>query len=171
MAVEFKVNGLEQTLARMQALPKHLVSARGGPARAALRKGAVVIQKDAKARAPVASGFMRDQIAVRRDGRPHLSGATEHYWVGVKLGKARRYANTKRNRGRARVGKTYMVEGNAYYWKFWEFGFTHPKTGKQMARPFLRPAFESKKEEAVGVIVTELNAGLDRIVKKLGGRA
>ncbi|MEO6659445.1 MAG: HK97-gp10 family putative phage morphogenesis protein [Burkholderiaceae bacterium] len=161
----FHVEGLEGVLDALKKLPAEVGAKCGGPAKAALRKGANVIRDLAINNAPRASGFMASQIATSRDSKPQLVGATEHFWVGVRRGKSKRYANTKRNRGRQRAGKTYQVDGNAYYWKFLEFG-----TEKMKAQPFLRPAFESRKEDALNVIVAELRAGIDRAAKKLRKR-
>lgn len=159
------VEGLENVLRNLQALPKEIVSRSGGPAKIALSRGANVIRDEAIARAPVDSGNLQENIVSKRDAKPQMVGASEHFWVGVKGGARRKYANTKRNRGRQRVGKTYRVDGNAYYFRFLEFG-----TEKMQARPFLRPAFESKAPEALDVVTRELNAGIDRIVRKMRKR-
>ena len=57
------------------------------------------------------------------------------------------------------------MEGTAFYFLFLEFG-----TEKMRARPFLRPAFEQRKEDALNVIVNEMQAGLARAERKLGIR-
>lgn len=48
---------------------------------------------------------------------------------------------------------------NVFYWRFLEFG-----TEKMAARPFMRPALESKAEAATDAIVTELNRQLDEVL-------
>ena len=151
-------------LERLQALPAAVGAKGGGPARAALAKGARVFRDQAITNAPRDSGLLQESIVARRDSRPGLVGAAEAYYVGVRR-KARRYANTKRNRGKGRAGKTYFVDGTAFYWLFLEFG-----TEKMAARPFLRPAFEARKEDALNTVVFELGAGIDRAVRKLGAR-
>lgn len=165
MAETVRVAGLDGVLERLQALPAAVGAKGGGPARAALAKGARVFRDQAIANAPRDTGLLQESIVARRDSRPPwMVGASEAYYVGVRR-KARRYANTKRNRGKGRAGKTYFVDGTAFYWLFLEFG-----TEKMAARPFLRPAFESRKEDALNVIVTEMHAGIDRAVRKLGAR-
>lgn len=164
MAEAVRVAGLDGVLERLQALPAAIGAKGGGPARAALAKGARVFRDQAIANAPRDTGLLQESIVARRDSRPGMVGASEAYYVGVRR-KARRYANTKRNRGKGRAGKTYFVDGTAFYWLFLEFG-----TEKMAARPFLRPAFESRKEDALNVIVTEMHAGIDRAVRKLGAR-
>lgn len=164
MAETVRVAGLDGVLERLQALPAAVGAKGGGPARAALAKGARVFRDQAIANAPRDTGLLQESIVARRDSRPGMAGASEAYYVGVRR-KARRYANTKRNRGKGRAGKTYFVDGTAFYWLFLEFG-----TEKMAARPFLRPAFESRKEDALNVIVAEMHAGIDRAVRKLGAR-
>jgi len=47
-----------------------------------------------------------------------------------------------------RAGKRYRKRDvDAYYWRFVEFG-----TAKMAARPFMRPAFEAKKGDALEAI-------------------
>lgn len=161
MAETVRVTGLDGVLERLKSLPPELGSKGGGPARAALAKGARLFRDQAIANAPRDTGLLQESIVARRDSRPGMAGASEAYYVGVRR-KARRYANTKRNRGKGRAGKTYFVEGTAFYWIWLEFG-----SEKMRARPFLRPAFEARKEEALNVIVDELRRGLDRATAKL----
>lgn len=161
MAGNVRIEGLDGVLDALKALPPELASKRGGPARAALARGAKVIRDDARRRVPVATGAVRDNIVMKRDTRPDRYGANERYTVGVRGG-AKRYANTKRNRRKGRAGQEYVTAGNTYYWRFLEFG-----TAKMAARPFLRPAFESQKDRALAAIVDGLTAGIQRIAKKV----
>lgn len=162
---EVQLQGLDGLLDALKALPAEIGAKGGGPARVALAKATRIIRDQAIANAPRDTGLLQENIIMHRDRKPHLAGAAEHYSVGVRR-KSRRYANTKRNKGKGRVGKTYFVEGSAYYWQFIEFGFTRNGV-TYPPRPFLRPAFESRKEEAMDTIVTELRAGLDRAARKL----
>jgi HK97 gp10 family phage protein len=70
-----------------------------------------------------------------------------------------------------RQGKKYRKQGkkgdksqDAYYWKFVEFG-----TSKMSARPFLRPAFEASKLQAVDRIQEYMAERIPREVEKLPG--
>ena len=162
MANSVRIDGLDGVLDRLKALPPEIVSKNGGPARRALFRGAKIIRESAKAKAPVRSGFLREQIVAMRSREPRRHGASEMYSVGIKGGARRKYANTKRNVRKGRAGEEYQTAGNAYYWRFIEFG-----TARMPARPFLRPAFESNKDAALNAIVEELNKGLDRITRKL----
>ena len=100
-------------------------------------------------------------IVMQRDRQPQQSGANERYLVGVRGG-AKRYANTKRNVRKGRAGKEYKTDGNTYYWRFIEFG-----TERQPAQPFLRPAFEAQKENALAVITDTLAKGIESAAKKV----
>ena len=51
---------------------------------------------------------------------------------------------------------------DAWYWRFVEFG-----TVKMPARPFLRPAFEGKKREAVQAIKTRLSERIEQALQEL----
>lgn len=167
MADTQTLHGLDGFLVALKKLPPEIGSKGGGPARKALRKGAMVIRDEAERRAPEDTGNLRDSIVTRRDPKPHLSHAAEVYWVGVKGGGRRKYANTKRNRRNRRTGQEYEVSGNAYYWRFIEFGFTRANGDEVAAQPFLRPAFNSKKQEALDVIVLEMTKGIDKAVRKV----
>lgn len=155
------LRGLDGLLSALQALPPAVASKNGGPARVALARGAKVIRDDARARAPKDTGAMVANIVMQRDRQPQQSGANERYVVGVRGG-ARRYANTKRNARKGRAGKEYQTAGNTYYWRFIEFG-----TERQPAQPFLRPAFETQKENALAVITDTLAKGIESAAKKV----
>ena len=51
--------------------------------------------------------------------------------------------------------------------RFIQMGIAEQGTETRQAMPWMRPAFESKKAEAVAVFERELPAAIDRIVKKL----
>jgi HK97 gp10 family phage protein len=139
MATEIQVKGLTELVARLKALPTELASKNGGPLAKALYRAAVVIQNEARMRAPVRTGNLKRNIVVRRDRNPVKDGATEEYHVTVR----------KLKKGRS---KAHPDDSTPFYWRFVEFG-----TQKMPAAPFMRPAFEAKKEEAVRVFEEQLN--------------
>lgn len=159
---DFRVQGLDGVLEALQALPREVASKNGGPARAALARGARIIRDEARRLAPVDSGSVRDNIVMKRDTQPQRAGANERYRVGVRGGSLSTYSNTARNRRKGVVGQKYEKAGATYYWRFLEFG-----TAKMAARPFLRPAFETKKEAALKEIVSSLSKGIARLARKL----
>ena len=54
---------------------------------------------------------------------------------------------------------------DAYYWRYVEFG-----TSRMAARPFLRPSFEVKKEEAIGAITEYIANRFPQEAAQLGWR-
>jgi len=167
MAEQVSIQGLDGLLRSLREAPKAI---QGRAVQAGMRKGGNVIRDDARRRAPKATGFMASQIVTRRANsksrqRAGVGRGGEYFTVGVKTGRRRTYANTKRNRRRGRVGKVYEESGWAYYWRFVEFG-----TKNMRASPFLTPAGETKGPEAAQVIIDETWAALDKQLKKDGWR-
>lgn len=167
MAEQVSIQGLDGLLRSLRDAPKAI---QGRAVQAGMRKGGNVIRDDARRRAPKASGFMASQIVTRRASakgrqRAGVGQGGEYFTVGVKTGRRRKYANTKRNQRSGRTGKTYVDRGWAYYWRFVEFG-----TKKMRASPFLTPAGEAKGPEAAQVVIDETWAALDKQLKKDGWR-
>lgn len=167
MSEQVKIDGLDGLLRSLREAPKAI---QGRAVQAGMRKGGNVIRDDARRRAPKESGFMASQIVTRRANsrsrqRAGVGQGGEYFTVGVKTGRRRKYANTKRNRRRGRVGRVYEEAGWAYYWRFVEFG-----TKKMRASPFLTPAGEAKGPEAAQVIINETWAALEKQLKKEGWR-
>ena len=179
MKVEMKLSGLDGVLATLQRLPPELVSKNGGPVRAALVKGAVLIREQAKAnfRAAVAmpgksgitdtSGFTEKQIVIKRK-LPLGGGNGERYIIGVSP-KPHPSKSLVKRKSRAKAGskrkvappKARGLQANDIAFMM-EYG-----TSKQAATPWLKPAFEQKAADAITTIERELIKGVDRIVRKL----
>ena len=166
MKVTVEMHGLEGVLATLQSLPAEIVSKRGGPVRAALRKGANVIAEQARKNAPEDTGALKASIIVTRG--KHLGGKKgERYLVRVGKPFKREYVKNRRNiqKGRATqtTAKTYELEElPAIYGRWIEYG-----TSKMAAKPWLRPAFSAKSAEAMLVAENDLKNSIDKIVKKL----
>lgn len=158
MANAFQLTGLDGVLETLKSLPAEVVSKRGGPVKSALRKGAVVIYKQADANLAAATamqaetgvnystGLLRKNLVVTRGKAPN-SGKGERYLVRV------------RRKSYQREGQSVNTVQTA---SLLEYG-----SSQQPAEPFIRPAFASKAEEAIKTAETELVAGIARIVKKL----
>lgn len=142
-----KIEGLEALRRQLRQLPEELQKKALGDA---VAKGANLIRDEARVRAPFLTGMLKRSIRSTRSVR---RGSEAAAFVGVR----RLTKKTLRKLG---------FKGDAFYWKFLEFG-----TSKQPAQPFLRPAFDSKKEKAVEVIKQVLADGIAKAVVKLGGRA
>lgn len=155
VALEFK--GLEGALDMLKSLPPEVVSKRGGPVKSALRKGALVILREAKLNLAHATesltqddsestGLLLESLIASR-GKPPAGEDGERYLIRVK------------KRPYLRQGKKVTTLMTA---RFLEYG-----TEKQPAEPWLRPAGAKKAQEAIDTMNRELGKGIDRIVKKL----
>lgn len=148
-----KIEGLSQLQQAMQALSKK-TSTR--IAVKAMRKGGVVIREQARANAPT----LKQKVPYRKAGtlRKAISSSTKigkNGQVNTKIF-VRTLKQSKIDAFKARTGKSGAKNPNdPYYWRFVEFG-----TSKMAAKPFLRPAFQSKKEQATKEIITTLRDGI-----------
>ena len=152
-----QVQGLDQLAKALRELPQRV--ARNGM-RAAVYAGAKVIRDEAKLQAPVATGNLGPnqpppgtlKRSVIMKQIPELSGAQKQtFFVTVRHGKKYR-----------KQGKKGNLSQDAWYWRFVEFG-----TVKMSARPFLRPAFDMKKHEAVTAIKTRLAQRIEQAAQEL----
>lgn len=148
-----KLTGLDDVLNLLKSLPPEVVSKRGGPVRQALRKGAVVIFKPAKANlervteGDDTTGLLVKNLVVTR-GKAPSSGNGERYLIRV------------RRKSYQRKGKTVTTLKTA---QLLEYG-----SSQQPAEPWLRPAFNANAPKAITTVQDELLKSLDRIVRKLG---
>lgn len=166
-----KLVGLEGVMNTIRGLPRELKA--GRIIRTAVRKGAQVVQKEAKVNVrriiaepnkneepSKSTGLLEESIIVKRT-QPEGGKLGEAFLLGpfARL----KYAATRLNRRLGRVGKTYDTAiGPAFYAWFLEFG-----TERMRAHPFVRPAYEAKKTEAIAVIVSEITKGAERALRKL----
>ena len=139
MAEQIKLHGLDQLKNTLKDLPAVLGEK---VLRAGLRAGAKPIRDEARANAPVLQesdprrkpGTVQKNIVTRKSKKDKYG-----VYVGVKALKAGQIAAFKKNNG-----KSANNPDDPFYWIFNEFG-----TSKMPAAPFLRPAFESKKYDAL----------------------
>lgn len=140
-----KLDGLEEIIKNMEAIKDQL---KGDPLRSSLRKALTPIVDQAKSLAPVDTGRLQDAIKTRplpADDLP--AGFTD----GQEL-----FVLSSRK-------KDPDAPDNAWYWHFVEFG-TNKNDG---GTPFLAPAFDSKRSEAIKVFVDEMRAQLEKNVKRI----
>lgn len=157
--VEIRLQGLDGVLDTLKSLPAEVVSKRGGPVLAALKKGAKVIQQQEKAN-------LRAAIANTADGAESESTGLLEKNIVVTRGKAptggngeRVLVRVKRKTYPDRSGKPVTTLKTA---QLLEYG-----SSTQPAEPWIRPAFAAKAEEAIRTVERELLAGVNRIVAKL----
>lgn len=143
-----KVSGLRELGERMRSLSKEVA---GKAAFSGVLAGATVIKKAAirkvEANPSIETGSLHDAIITKRVPRGQLK-MTAEYIVTVRRGLTRR----QKAKGKQRA---------APHASFVEFG-----TVNMPAEPFMRPAFDGHKEEAVQAIV----AKLDKAITKAAGR-
>ena len=154
------VQGLRELQAALKELPAGIAR---NVLRGSVNAGATVIRKEAASRAPVSTGPKgADQSppgtlkrSVYQKQIRELSNLVKQtFYVGVRQGK--QYRNQ---------GKKGNLSQDAFYARFVEFG-----TVKMAARPFLRPAFEAKKGEAVDAIKVYLERRIPEEVAKLAAK-
>lgn len=134
--INLTVTGLAELSKKLKEMPVKL--ARNG-LRAAVNAGAEVIRKDAASRVPVDTRRLKKAI-YKKQIREKSNNVQQTFFVGARNGKKYRKADK-----------------DAYYWRFLEFG-----TSKLPARPFLRPAFDTKKSEAVDAMARKLKERIDK---------
>lgn len=180
MKTETKMTGLDGVLELLQKLPPEIASKRGGPVRVAVRKAAQVMLLQARANFTAAvslpgktgvtnsTGFTAKQIVMKRK-LPRNGVRGERFIVSVNYakhpnGKALEKSRPYRRKRTSKMTVTKLLRANDVAFMM-EYG-----TSKQPATPWLRPAFESRKEEALLVMQTEVRKAVDRAVKKLAKR-
>lgn len=155
--VEVKLTGVDGVMDMLKSLPPEIVSKRGGPVRAALRKGAVVIHKQAKLNLQAATanqtegeekystGLLLKNLVVTRGKEPHGT-------------KGERFLVRVRRKSYQRKGKAVTTLKTA---NLLEYG-----SSQQPAEPWLRPAFNAKAREAISVIEKSLMSEINKAVKR-----
>ncbi len=153
-----RIEGLKGVLDTLKQLPPEIVSKNGGPVRGALRKAALVLQREAVANLDKiiaepnqdgrqeSTGLLKANVVTTRGRRNAFKG--ESYFVRVRR---KVYPDAK--------GKRISTQKVA---RLLEYG-----TARRAPLPWLRPAFATKKQEAVNVFTTDINKRLAAILKRL----
>lgn len=158
MRVDVNVTGLDGVLDTLRSLPPEIVSKRGGPVKAALRKGARVIFQQAK------QNLQQVTANATEEGKRYSTGLLLKNLV-VTRGKAiigskgERYLVRVRRKSYQRDGKTVTTLATA---NLLEYGSV-----KQPAEPWLRPAFISKAANAIQTAEQDLLKSIDKITRRL----
>lgn len=153
-----RVEGLKELQSAMRDFPD---LTRKLALRRSITAGSTVIRNEARRLAPVLStptryrtaGLLRKMIVGSR-------GVLKGY-VATSFVRVRRIGRKLASKLMKKTGKT-GAELDPFYWFMLEFG-----TSKMGARPFMRPAFDAKKGEAVAKIKDTLAKEIDAIAKKL----
>lgn len=165
--VSFQLEGLDALLVKLASVSDD-VKRKGG--RTALRKAAKVIHDAAYRNAlalddPATAKSIADNVSIR--WRSKRFNQTGDLMFSVGVGGGARYANTRENVRRRRVGEEHLnTGGNVFYWRFLEFG-----TSKIAARPFLRPALANNIDAATSEFIAAYSKAVDRAIRRAGGTA
>jgi HK97 gp10 family phage protein len=133
-----EVQGLRELGERMKKLSLDVALK---ASRSATNAAAQVIKKEAISKAPVDTGNLKKNIIVRRAKQPDL---TSLHLVLVRSGKL-----TDKQKGSGLQ--------DAFYWRFVEFG-----TVNAPPKPFMRPAFDTKKGQALDAMTAQLKKRIDK---------
>lgn len=124
-----------------------------------------VLKRKAKANAQALglkrTGSMIKNIVIKRESQ--APPGTVQYNLGVRHG--RNLTKKQKSTGKLAVGRGGRIvkryEDDPYYWRFQEF-----RTQNREATPFLAPALEQGKEEAIDAMEKRLQKELDKAGKQ-----
>jgi len=160
-----RIEGLVGVLDMLNQLPPQIVSKAGGPVRLALKKGAEVLRDEARMNV---RGIVADPNV---DGLP--SDSTGLLESNIVSNRSKPIPGVKGERYVVRVrNKPYEVSSGAksvstpQVARLLEFG-----SERMQPQPWLRPAFDSKKNEALDVFSADLRRRVDVVVKRLQRKA
>lgn len=144
MQISVEIQGLRELERKLIAMgPKVGLKAM----RSALVSGAQVVKRDVLERVPVKTGRLRRSVLIKRLAK--LNPFSEKVIIGVRHGK-----------------KQQKFDRDAYYWTWIEFGFKN-RSGKPVSpQPFIRPAFEAKKNQALSRIMDVLKKKIAQYAKE-----
>lgn len=137
--LKFEFSGGKELSEALQELPRRLENR---VLRKALRQGGNILLRKARQLAPVKTGALRKGIKLKIDLR-----GTPAAIINVRIP--------------SKSGKQKTSSG-PYYSSFVELG-----TSKMAAHPFLRPAFDAVKEDALETFLNVLNDGIEEESKTL----
>lgn len=119
--------------------------------RDATRAGAEVIAQEITDRAPEQTGKLKRNIVVltqRSKNRNEIAS-------GVHIRGRNMQTNNSDNKMKANDPR------NAFYWRFVEIG-----TSNMPAHPFVRPAFDTRQEEAANAAIKRMNQAIDEVLAR-----
>ena len=119
--------------------------------RDATRAGAEVLKEEVKNRAPERSGKLKKNVVVvTQKGRRRGEITSGVHIRGVNPDTGNSDNTMKADNPR-----------NAFYWRFVELG-----TSNMPAHPFVRPAFDTRQEEAAEAAIARMNSAIDKVLSK-----
>jgi len=119
--------------------------------RDATRAGAEVIKQEVIKKAPVRTGKLKNNVVVltqKARRRGDIASGVHIRGVNPRTGNSDNTMKAGNKR-------------NAFYWRFVELGTSH-----MPAHPFVRPAFDTRQEEATQVALARMNRAIDEVLAK-----
>lgn len=169
MSISVQVSGLKDLERALGELPKSVAKA---TLVRTLKKAGEPIAQAARAAAPVDDGTLRDSIAVsarlkNRVGMAEFS-AVMRQSRGMNIAGARQaLRDARRAAGGGSFAEMYvgpsLGKGVLRYAHLQEFG-----TSKHAAHPFMRPAWDSEKDNALQIIRRELGNEIIAAARRIG---
>jgi len=156
-----KIEGLDGLRLALQELPKEVAKK---VLSNAVSKGARVVRDEAKQIVPTlkvpdkrrTAGLLKRMLRVVRGKR--RSDTESASFVAVRGLSNKKIAAFKKATGKKGADNPL----DPFYWSILEFG-----KSSRTAHPFIRPAFNRKKEVAAKAIGTELDKGIQKIARQL----
>ncbi|CAH3754431.1 HK97-gp10 family putative phage morphogenesis protein [Klebsiella pneumoniae] len=146
--INLDFSGLETIARDLQTLSK---AENNKVLRDSTRTGAEVLRQEVIDRAPEKSGKLKKNIVVvtqKSRRRGEISSGVHIRGVNPQTGNS---DNTMKASNRR----------NAFYWRFVELG-----TSTAPAHPFVRPAFDTRQEEAAQAAMNRMNKAIDEVLSK-----
>ena len=137
MFLTARISGMERLFAQLRSFPTEI---KQKALNSALRKGAAPIRDEAKRLAPKRTGKLAANIKIATDKKPWMAGADARVVIFV----------------------AWRAKNDPKYWRYQEFG-----TSKAPPHPFLRPGFDTQKESALTLILSDLVQSIPKIVRTL----
>jgi hypothetical protein len=157
--IEMKLTGLDGVLDTLKSLPPEVVSKRGGPVKAALRKGALVILKAERQALQIVTANATDS-GKRESTGLLLKNLIASRGKAPTTGKGERYLVRVRRKTYSRNGKPVTTLKTA---QLLEYG-----SSQQPAEPWIRPAFLANARLSIETIERETVRAVERVAAKLG---
>lgn len=156
--VEFKIEGLDKVLAKLEAVGG---TVRRKAGRSALRKAGNIIVKAARLKVsqnddPDTPQNIAKNIFMQWNNRRFKATGDLAFRIGVRGGAKSRAGSDDFKIG----GNRNNPGGDTWYWRFLEFG-----TKIAIAKPFLRPAMAENVQSVTDTFITALSASIDRATK------
>ncbi len=151
------VTGLRELQDALKELPERIAK---NALSSSVYAAAKVIKDEAKQRAPkftgpVSQGHPPPGTLGRSIIMKHISEKSDKYQQTY-------YVLVRHGKKYQAQGKKGTLSQDAFYWRFVEFG-----TVNMAAKPFMRPAFESKKQAAIEALKQKLATRIEEEAGKL----